>query len=163
MGFCIIFFDVDAYHADFKYKKGSDSVMVVKKEDYDSCNTKSPIRKMDDGNSTFTFDRSGPFFFIGGNADNCQKGQKLIVVVLAIRHKPQSAPPAVTPARSPAAGSPPAVSPGRLSPQPGPSHYSPAPSPSDRSGSTRFGGSSGVGLGVKVGVILIFGSFGRLV
>ncbi|KAF7805946.1 O-acyltransferase WSD1 [Senna tora] len=130
----------------FKYKKGSDSVLVVKKENYDSCNTKSPIQKMDGGDSSFTFDRSGPFFFISGNAGNCQKGQKLIVVVLAVRHhKPQSPPPVAAPGLSPASGSPPAVSPGSWSPEPseGPSStgdVAPAPSPGkDGSGSMRFG------------------------
>ncbi|XP_059669428.1 early nodulin-like protein 2 [Cornus florida] len=54
----------------FMYKNGSDSVLVV----YDKCNTEKPIMKMDDGDSVFKFDRSGPFFFISGNKDNCQKG-----------------------------------------------------------------------------------------
>lgn len=34
-------------HADFKYNKGIDSVVVVKKEDFDSCNINNPIQKMD--------------------------------------------------------------------------------------------------------------------
>ncbi|KAK8529596.1 hypothetical protein V6N12_060374 [Hibiscus sabdariffa] len=71
----------------FKYKKGSDSVLLVTKEDYFACNTRSPIQSLTEGDSSFTFDRSGPFFFITGNADNCNKGQKLIVVVMAVRHK----------------------------------------------------------------------------
>ncbi|XP_059669431.1 early nodulin-like protein 2 [Cornus florida] len=58
----------------FKYKNGSDFVLVVKKDDYDKCNTEKLIMKMDDGDSVFKFDRSGPFFFISGNKDNCQKG-----------------------------------------------------------------------------------------
>ncbi|XVF66815.1 hypothetical protein PTKIN_Ptkin10aG0067800 [Pterospermum kingtungense] len=81
----------------FKYKKGSDSVLLVTREDYYSCNTKSPIQSLTEGDSTFTFDRSGPFFFITGNADNCNKGQKLIVVVMAVRHKPQHNPPSPSP------------------------------------------------------------------
>ncbi|KAK8481938.1 hypothetical protein V6N11_047891 [Hibiscus sabdariffa] len=72
----------------FKYKKGSDSVLLVTKEDYFACNTRNPIQSLTEGDSIFTFDRSGPFFFITGNADNCNKGQKLIVVVMAVRHKP---------------------------------------------------------------------------
>ncbi|KAL0306520.1 UNVERIFIED_CONTAM: Early nodulin-like protein 3 [Sesamum radiatum] len=70
----------------FKYKKGSDSVLVVNNQDYDTCNTANPILRLDDGNSVFKFDRSGPFFFISGNKSNCDKGQKLIIVVLAVRN-----------------------------------------------------------------------------
>ncbi|KAF5960225.1 hypothetical protein HYC85_001434 [Camellia sinensis] len=65
----------------------SDSVLVVNKQDYDNCNTQNPITKMEDGNSVFKLDRSGPFYFISGNKSNCDHGQKLIVVVLAIRNK----------------------------------------------------------------------------
>ncbi|XP_058217603.1 early nodulin-like protein 3 [Rhododendron vialii] len=93
----------------FKYMKGLDSVLVVTREDYDNCNTKEPIVKMDGGDSVFKLDRSGPFYFISGNKTNCQKGQKLIVVVLAVRIKPVSA-------RAPA-------------PAPSPESFSPAPSP----------------------------------
>ncbi|KAK1321542.1 hypothetical protein QJS10_CPA03g00805 [Acorus calamus] len=31
----------------FKYKNGEDSVLVVKKEDYESCNTNNPIKKLE--------------------------------------------------------------------------------------------------------------------
>ncbi|XP_024027844.1 early nodulin-like protein 2 [Morus notabilis] len=76
----------------FKYKKGTDSVLVVNKDDYNNCNTKNPIQKLEDGDSVFKFDRSGPFFFISGKYGSCQKGQKLIVVVLAVRPKPNTPP-----------------------------------------------------------------------
>ncbi|XP_028795864.1 early nodulin-like protein 2 [Neltuma alba] len=149
----------------FKYKKGSDSVLVVNKTDYDSCNTKNPMKKMDDGDSNFTFDKSGPFFFISGNSGNCKKGQKLIVVVLAVRHNTPSSPPTAAPAPSPAGGSPPAVPPGSLSPWPseGPtaSDNSPAPSPSKSSGYPRFGGS--VSMGCRAGVMLLLVCFVGLV
>ncbi|CAB4303904.1 unnamed protein product [Prunus armeniaca] len=104
----------------FKYKKGSDSVLVVTKEDYFSCNTKTPKQSLTDGDSIFKFERSGPFFFISGNAENCQKGQKLIVVVLAVRSKTQRTPPSQAPpspsssAPSPLVADPPAVSPSPL-------------------------------------------------
>ncbi|TMW85066.1 hypothetical protein EJD97_023850 [Solanum chilense] len=94
----------------FKYKKGSNSVLVVNKDDYDKCNTNNPIMKMDDGNSIFKFDHSGPFFFISGNKNDCQNGsQKLITVVLAIRPPPPPSTPGVSPATSPATS--PSVSP----------------------------------------------------
>ncbi|KAG5546211.1 hypothetical protein RHGRI_018405 [Rhododendron griersonianum] len=50
-----------------------------------------------------------PFYFISGNKTNCQKGQKLIVVVLAVRIK--------------------SVSAGAPAPAPSPESFSPAPSP----------------------------------
>ncbi|CAK9314758.1 unnamed protein product [Citrullus colocynthis] len=101
----------------FKYKNETDSVLVVSKEDYFSCNTKNPVISLkDDGESIFKFGHSGPFYFISGNADCCQKGQKLIVVVLAVRHNkhhhaqpPHSSPsPAAppSPSQSPTAESP---------------------------------------------------------
>ncbi|KAF7140015.1 hypothetical protein RHSIM_Rhsim06G0199800 [Rhododendron simsii] len=102
--------------ASYSSTKDSDSVLVVTREDYDNCNTKKPIVKMDRGDSVFKLDRSGPFYFISGNKTNCQKGQKLIVVVLAVRIKPVSA------------GAP-APSPESFSPAPSPFHAARPPSP----------------------------------
>ena len=139
---------------DFKYEKRSDSVLVVKKEDYDSCNTNNPIRKMDDGDSTFHLENSGLFFFISGNTNNCKNGQKLVVLVMAIRHSiPHSLPPVVPSSEAPS------LPPQQIDPS------SPVPSPSNDSGSTSLGGfiSVGVSLGVGIGVILIFTSFIGLV
>ncbi|KAJ0971446.1 hypothetical protein J5N97_019405 [Dioscorea zingiberensis] len=73
----------------FKYKKGEDSVLVVNKIDYDACNVSNPIKKMDDGDSVFVFDRSGPFFFISGAPGKCGNGQKLIVEQSAEAEKVQ--------------------------------------------------------------------------
>ncbi|GFP79669.1 early nodulin-like protein 1 [Phtheirospermum japonicum] len=87
----------------FNYKKGSDSVVVVSKDDYNHCNTSNPNAKLEDGKSVYKFNRSGPFFFISGNKSSCDHGQKLIVVVLAVRNKPPAAPPSPAPAP---AGSP---------------------------------------------------------
>ncbi|KAG8386328.1 hypothetical protein BUALT_Bualt03G0137500 [Buddleja alternifolia] len=87
----------------FKYKKGSDSVLVVNKDDYEKCNTENPILKLDDGNSIFKFNRSGPFYFISGNNSNCGEGQKIHIVVLAVRNR--RAPP--SPIAPPPSGSPP--------------------------------------------------------
>ncbi|MFS7921464.1 putative Phytocyanin domain, cupredoxin [Helianthus anomalus] len=77
----------------FKYDDGSDSVLVVNKSDYDGCNVNNPITKLDGGDSSFKFDRSGPFYFITGNKSNCDQGQKLTVVVLALRKR--SLPPSI--------------------------------------------------------------------
>lgn len=93
----------------FKYKKGSDSVLVVTKDDYSNCNTKNPIKGLTEGDSVFSFDRSGAFYFISGNVTHCKHGQKMIVVVLAVRG--HQAPPAEIPAKSPSSSvsSPPPI------------------------------------------------------
>ncbi|RDX60099.1 Early nodulin-like protein 2, partial [Mucuna pruriens] len=127
-------------HADFKYNKESDSVVVVKKEDFDSCNANNPIQKLDDGDSIYQLPNSGLYYFISGNPDNCKNGQKLIVLVMAVRRPlPAAAPPPATtlpPQKVPAAGL-----------------VAPAPPPLDKSGSGRVG----VGLGV---VLMLTGFVG---
>ncbi|KAI8005771.1 Early nodulin-like protein 1 [Camellia lanceoleosa] len=132
----------------FKYKQGSDSVLVVDKDDYNKCNKAKPIRSLEDGDSVFKFDNSGPFFFISGNGDNCEKGQKLIVVVLAIRnttHKPSP-----SPSSSPSSAAKPSLSPSPTLNHP--SHfYAPAPAPSVAP--PAFGGGS-IGLVMGLGVVL---------
>ncbi|XP_068658809.1 early nodulin-like protein 4 [Aristolochia californica] len=115
----------------FKYKKEADSVLFVKKEDYDICNTKDPIVSFHDGNSVFKVDRSGPFFFISGAPGNCGKGQKLIVVVLAVRPKtgaPLLPSPPLPPQSSPLP-SPPLPPQSSPLPSPLPPQSSPLPSP----------------------------------
>ncbi|XP_028794645.1 early nodulin-like protein 2 [Neltuma alba] len=128
----------------FKYKKGSNSVLVVNKEGYYKCDKTNPIKKFEDGDSVFKFDQSGPFYFISGTDSYCEKGQKLIVVVLAIRPPPPpssvwpppgSKPPAVSPHPSypapmipPTSPPTPAVSP-YPSPKISPSSPAPAVSP----------------------------------
>ncbi|CAL4954155.1 unnamed protein product [Urochloa decumbens] len=69
----------------FTYQAGSDSVLLVEKSAYDGCNTNTPMDTFSDGNTVFTFTRSGPYYFISGNKDNCNRGEKLIVVVMADR------------------------------------------------------------------------------
>ncbi|KAL6553973.1 hypothetical protein OROMI_019646 [Orobanche minor] len=70
----------------FKYKKGHDSVLVVNQNDYTKCNKDNPIKALKSGHSKFKFDRSGPFFFISGHEQNCEKGQKLTIIVLSHHH-----------------------------------------------------------------------------
>jgi hypothetical protein len=76
----------------FVYSSGNDSVLEVTKEDYNNCSSESPIAKFEDGHSVFAFKRSGPFYFISGKKENCLKGEKLIVVVLADRSAAVSPP-----------------------------------------------------------------------
>ncbi|CAL9116236.1 unnamed protein product [Musa textilis] len=117
----------------FRYSNGTDSVLVVTKQDYDACNVSNPIQKLEGGDSMFSLDRSGPFFFISGVPDNCRKGQKLVVVVLAVRNggKPSPSPPSPPPAAvspSPLTPSePPTSSPASPPPSPPPAAVSPSP------------------------------------
>ncbi|KAK1397012.1 early nodulin-like protein 2 [Heracleum sosnowskyi] len=102
----------------FKYSKETDSVVVVNKPDYDTCNAANPISKLDGGDSTFKFDRSGPFYFITSNKTNCDQGQKLAIVVLALRNTSPPTPSATSPA------------PSGQSPVPSPDSQTPGPSSS---------------------------------
>ncbi|KAG2310522.1 hypothetical protein Bca4012_025037 [Brassica carinata] len=88
----------------FKYAKGSDSVQVVTKADYDACNVNNPIEKFDNGDTEVALNRSGPFYFISGIQEHCSKGQKLIVAVLGHKNHPVVP---VSPAKAPSTAQPP--------------------------------------------------------
>lgn len=70
-----------AYDAGFKYTK--DSVMEVNEEDYKNCNSTRPNFFSNNGNTVYPFHRSGYFYFISGATGHCQKGQQMIVRVMA--------------------------------------------------------------------------------
>lgn len=72
-------------------------MLQVSKEAYGNCNTSNPIKEYNDGNTKVQLDRPGPFYFIIGAKGRCEKGQKLIVVVMtpkgsSISHAPSPAP-----------------------------------------------------------------------
>ncbi|XP_041003196.1 early nodulin-like protein 1 [Juglans microcarpa x Juglans regia] len=155
----------------FKYKKGSDSVSVVTKDRYNSCDNTNPIQSFTEGDSVFKFDRSGPFYFISGSVDHCQKGQKLVVVVLAVRNKTRHAPPpspspaADTPALPPTAATPEGESPrsGAPAPDQSPSDIRDAPAPLPSGKSSAVAGcrvfSVGLALVISIGVNVLLRSF----
>ncbi|CAK9175735.1 unnamed protein product [Ilex paraguariensis] len=116
----------------WKYDSSIDSVLQVTKRDYVTCNTSSPIEAYKDGNTNVKLDRSGPFYFISGSEGHCEKGQKLIVVVMSEKHRRFIA---ISPAPSPVEFEGPAIAPA--------------------SGATTLKGSLGVTLGVIVGVVLM--------
>ncbi|KAJ7955649.1 Early nodulin-like protein [Quillaja saponaria] len=70
----------------WKYDSKTESVLQVIEEDYETCNRLNPIDAYSDGNTKVELDRSGPFFFISGAEGHCDKGLKLIVVVMSNRH-----------------------------------------------------------------------------
>ncbi|KAJ4950673.1 hypothetical protein NE237_027505 [Protea cynaroides] len=112
----------------WKYDPKQDSVVEVTKENYDKCNTSNPIAEYKDGNSKVKLNRSGPFYFISGAQWKCQKGEKLIVVVLSPNHnKPKPSPPPLAP--SPSTVDPKAPTPSPVDPKaPTPSPVGPDPS-----------------------------------
>ena len=91
----------------FKYQASQDSVLQVTPEAFQNCNTTSPIATYNDGNTAFKFPQSGPFYFISGAQGHCQKGQKIVVVVMSqggrrsSAHSPVAAPIVSSPALSP--------------------------------------------------------------
>ncbi|EXB86670.1 Early nodulin-like protein 1 [Morus notabilis] len=90
----------------WKYDGEKDWVVQVSKEDYLSCNSSSPIEEYKDGQTKVKLNKAGPYYFISGAKGHCEKGQKLIVVVLSPRHRY-----AISPAPSPAEFDGPAVAP----------------------------------------------------
>lgn len=71
----------------WNYEEGKDSVLKVRKEDYEACNTVSPEQRFEDGNTKVELQRPGPFYFISGAKGHCEQGQKLIVVVVTPRRR----------------------------------------------------------------------------
>ncbi|CAK9161739.1 unnamed protein product [Ilex paraguariensis] len=65
----------------FKYRK--DSVMQVNVEGYKNCNSTRPNFFSNTGNTIFNLDHAGLFYFISGAAGHCERGQRMIVRVLA--------------------------------------------------------------------------------
>ncbi|KAJ3698922.1 hypothetical protein LUZ61_002627 [Rhynchospora tenuis] len=108
----------------FTYPANQDSVLLVDSNAYNSCDATSPIDRFTDGNTIFTFARSGSFYFISGKQDNCKNGEKLHIVVLANRNNSTGLAP--SPSLSPPTGAPPAEAP----PAEAPSASSPPPPPS---------------------------------
>ncbi|CAF1698585.1 unnamed protein product [Brassica oleracea var. botrytis] len=70
----------------WKYNAENDSVMQVSKKDYERCDRSEPIKGYKDGHTKIELKRSGPFYFISGEDGHCQRGEKLLVVVLSPNH-----------------------------------------------------------------------------
>ncbi|XAR58244.1 hypothetical protein NMG60_11026659 [Bertholletia excelsa] len=64
----------------FRYRK--DSVMEVAEEEYKRCNSTHPTFFSNTGNTVFTLNRPGLFYFISGATGHCPKGQRMIIKVL---------------------------------------------------------------------------------
>eukprot|EP00253_Pinus_taeda_P008676 PITA_08676 len=114
----------------FKYNPNEDSVLQVNSQDYEACKTTNPVAHFKDGNTVFKFPKHGPFYFISGNATNCQKGEKLVIVVMAPRNTIHVGSPSLAPASTAVAPTPVAVAPSVATPSPAPSAATPTPTPS---------------------------------
>lgn len=73
----------------------------MSKEDYGNCNSSNPIKEYSDGNTKVELDRPGPFYFISGAKGHCEKGQKVIVVVMSPRGGGSRYTGSISPAPSP--------------------------------------------------------------
>ncbi|KDP46361.1 hypothetical protein JCGZ_10201 [Jatropha curcas] len=65
----------------FRYEK--DSVLKVTEEEYKKCNSSHPSFFSDTGNTVYKFEHAGPFYFISGVSGHCEKGQRIIIKVMA--------------------------------------------------------------------------------
>ncbi|KAF5196837.1 Early nodulin-like protein [Thalictrum thalictroides] len=132
----------------FVYPPANDSVLEVNENDYENCNTASPIASFNDGNTIVKFNHSGPHFFISGIKDNCLRDEKIHVIVMADRSNkspntnqaPLASPPP-PPATPPPSGSIPAPAPA--------GDDCPSPPPPPNGASSTF--------------LSVFGSFGAFV
>ncbi|XP_030466218.1 early nodulin-like protein 14 [Syzygium oleosum] len=121
----------------FKYDAAQDSVLQVTRADYLSCSASSPVAQYVNkgGEAKVELERSGPYYFISGAPGHCEKGQKLIVLVLSPRN-------AYARVSSPA-------------PAPAPAeHEGPAVAPT--SGAARLGLEKGLGLAAG-SMLAVFG------
>ncbi|WVZ94061.1 hypothetical protein U9M48_040003 [Paspalum notatum var. saurae] len=99
----------------FKVDGAADSVLEVTRDDYNRCSTASPLstHKPTAGAAMVPLPRSGPYYFVGGAPGSCQKGQRLLLVVMSEKHsrgRLRSLAPVPAPAPEPAAESPLAAS-----------------------------------------------------
>ncbi|XP_022892070.1 mavicyanin-like [Olea europaea var. sylvestris] len=73
----------------FEYTK--DSVLGVTEEEYEKCRSTHPMFFSNNGNSTYTLDHPGLYYFMSGVAGHCERGLKMIIKVLEPESPPQVA------------------------------------------------------------------------
>ncbi|GLJ47162.1 hypothetical protein SUGI_0995700 [Cryptomeria japonica] len=134
----------------FKYTAKEDSVLQVTHEAFQKCNTTAPLASYDDGQTVFKFPSSGPFYFISGAEGRCDKGQKLVVVVMSQGGRRRNA---GAPAASPALGSHAFAPLGTI-----PSEEGPAMAPGDAPAVAPTSGASSLASGVFLGFVALAAS-----
>ncbi|CAO2206372.1 unnamed protein product [Urochloa humidicola] len=75
----------------FKLDGAADSVLEVTRDDFNRCSTAAPLatHKAVAGGAaaaTVPLPRSGPYYFVGGAPGSCQKGERLLLIVLSEKH-----------------------------------------------------------------------------
>ncbi|KAG2384185.1 Umecyanin protein [Vigna angularis] len=93
----------------FNYRSNTHNVEEVRKENFDFCNSTSPLATYTTTPVRVTLNRSGAHFFICGVLGHCQGGQKLAINVTDNNSSATSSSPVATP--PPAATAPPPSSP----------------------------------------------------
>ncbi|TVU42296.1 hypothetical protein EJB05_08693 [Eragrostis curvula] len=127
----------------FKYDDPADAVLEVTRDDYNRCSTASPLAvhkaaAAGSGRVTVPLPRSGPFYFVSGAPGSCQKGERVVVVVVSEKHS-----------RVPRRGFfPPAAAPSMMP-------YGSAPAPAPVTGGAAAAGSGGALLVALLGALLV--------
>ena len=130
-------------HAVFKFDAAADSVLEVSQDDYNRSSTANPVATYKASDATVPLPRSGPYYFISGTPGSCDKGERLVVVVMSEKHGHRHASaPVPAPASPQAAG-----------------HVevpAPAPAPAPATGAAgRTAGSSSLLLGALLGAVVL--------
>ncbi|WOH02803.1 hypothetical protein DCAR_0522193 [Daucus carota subsp. sativus] len=75
-------------HLVFKYDGKKDSVVEVNHDGYQNCDVDKPyvLKSYNNGDTSIELKGEGPFYFISGNKDNCEKGEKLEVKLVKKNH-----------------------------------------------------------------------------
>ncbi|KAL3697064.1 hypothetical protein R1sor_011140 [Riccia sorocarpa] len=68
---------------NFKYDNSQHNVVRVSKEDYDSCNTVSPLGEFSSGEDMVKLTEPGTHYYICGLTEHCQLGLKMAIHVHA--------------------------------------------------------------------------------
>lgn len=74
-----LLYGVIDHPTDFQYARGSDSVLMVSKEDYKTCNVNNPMASWTEGPHAFHLQGYSIVYFISGELGHCQAGQKVAI------------------------------------------------------------------------------------
>ncbi|OMP04466.1 Plastocyanin-like protein [Corchorus olitorius] len=148
----------------FVYTPNDESVLHVTAEAYKNCTVEAPLAEYKDGHTVVSLSKSGPYYFISGKKENCEKNEKLVVVVLADRSNRSSTKNETSSPPSPSPINPPSPPPSDITPSPAPSAESPpavttaeTPAPSEESNHKKNSASS-VFMGVTGSIGAFFAS-----
>ncbi|KAK9114729.1 hypothetical protein Syun_021526 [Stephania yunnanensis] len=78
----------DFYNEWASKQRFQDSVLVVNDTEYRKCHSVQPIFFSNNGDTEYTLDRPGLFYFISGVSGHCERGQKMIIKVLEPHSEP---------------------------------------------------------------------------